>query len=337
MFFIRRPVWIFGAALFLAFVLALAFYQRIISSPVSTSPGPPVIFLIPKGTSFSSVAAELEKKGLLQYPYCFDILARIEKKRGSLKAGEYSLNSGMTPTEILKILTEGRSIQLSLTVPEGFNLREIAARLEKMGAGRSEEFLKAAHDGGILERFEIAAPSFEGYLFPDTYSFSRGTMETDILAHMASNFVKKVRIEDISRSVKDSGFTFHEVITLASLIEKETALEKEKPLVSAVLWNRLKKGMLLQCDPTVIYAIENFDGNIRKKDLKIDSPYNTYLYKGLPPGPIANPGLESIKAALRPAPENYIYFVSRKDGSHYFSSTLQEHNSAVRKYQLNGK
>ncbi|MBI5184841.1 MAG: endolytic transglycosylase MltG [Nitrospinae bacterium] len=336
---IKRTIWVLAGSVFFVSAMVLSglfyFYQDVIHSPVSPSPGPAVIFLIPKGASFSSVAADLKKNGLLPHPYFFDLFARRQNKRGSLKAGEYSLDSGMSPAQILDILTEGRSIQLSLTVPEGFNLREIADRLEKMGAGSAEEFLKAARDREILERHGVPASSFEGYLFPDTYNFSRGTREADILIQMAGQFVKKARTEDISRGVAESGLTFHEVITLASLIEKETGLEEEKSFIAAVFLNRLKKGMLLQCDPTVIYGIENFDGNIRKKDLKIDSPYNTYRYKGLPPGPIANPGLGSIKAALNPAPEKYIYFVSKKDGGHYFSSSLEEHNHAVAKYQLN--
>ncbi len=334
---LKKAVWILCSVFLLSFCILLGgifHFKHYVQSPASLFPNT-VIFPVPKGATFKTVTARLVSAGIITHPLYFELLARMAKKRGLLKAGEYSLDTGMTPVRILEILTEGRSIQFPLTVPEGFSLGDIAVRLEKVGMGSADEFLKVVRNRKQLDRYGISSDSFEGYLFPDTYLFERGTTEAEIMERMADYFVRKVKTEEILREVEESGLTFHEVVTLASLIEKETAVAREKNLVSGVFHNRLKRGMLLQCDPTVIYAMKNFDGNIRKKDLKIDSPYNTYRTKGLPPGPIANSGFDSIKAALNPAKNSFLYFVSKKDGSHHFSKSLREHNQAVRKYQLN--
>ncbi|MDP6626047.1 MAG: endolytic transglycosylase MltG, partial [Nitrospinota bacterium] len=194
-------------------------------------------------------------------------------------------------------------------------------------------FIAMAFDPVIVKKLGFNAHSLEGYLFPDTYYFEKKISDYDILKKMVDAFRKKIMIQEIMVEAKKSNLSLHEIVTLASVIEKETGKEEERPLISAVFHNRLRKKMRLQSDPTVIYAIRNFDGNLRKKDLRIDSPYNTYRYAGLPPGPIANPGLSSIKTAMQPAKANYLYFVSKKDGEHKFSSTLKEHNQAVLKYQ----
>jgi len=179
-------------------------------------------------------------------------------------------------------------------------------------------------------------PSLEGYLFPDTYLFTKGTSEKEIITKMVTTF-KEIAVSEIIANAEKVGLTPHQVVTLASLVEKETSLKEEKGLVASVFHNRLKIGMRLQCDPTVIYAIKDFDGNIRKTDLMIDSPYNTYRYAGLPLGPIANPGLDSIRGVLYPVQSNYLYFVATKQGGHYFSTNIKDHNRAVTKYQLNSK
>ena len=196
----------------------------------------------------------------------------------------------------------------------------------------NKSFLKKRED--LIKKLNITSSSLEGYLFPETYHFSKHTSEQIIIQTMLKTFQEKITKHKILDQVENSDLSLHETITLASLIEKETGMNKERKHISSVFHNRLHRKMLLQTDPTVIYAIKNFDGNIRKKDLRIDSPYNTYRYKGLPPGPIANPGIKSIEAALNPIKTKHLYFVSRKDGSHYFSSNLKEHNRAVRKYQL---
>ena len=197
-----------------------------------------------------------------------------------------------------------------------------------------DKFIKESRNIEWIDSLNIPSDSLEGYLFPETYHFSKQTSEHKIIHTMVDAFKKRVINQELLDRVQRSGLSLHEIITLASLIEKETGLNEERKHISSVFHNRLRKNMRLQTDPTVIYAINEFNGNIRKKDLNINSPYNTYRYKGLPPGPIASPGLKSITAALNPIKTNHLYFVSRKDGSHHFSSSLEEHNHAVRRYQL---
>lgn len=198
----------------------------------------------------------------------------------------------------------------------------------------ARKFIQQTRDRSLIDSLDIPGENLEGYLFPETYHFDKNTDERAIVKTMVDTFKRRALKPEYLDRARELGFSFHKIITLASLIEKETGREDERELISAVFHNRLRKNMRLQCDPTVIYALKNFDGNLRKKDLGIDSPYNTYRYAGLPPGPIANPGLESIRAALYPASANYIYFVSKQNGSHEFSSALADHNRAVRKYQL---
>jgi len=219
-----------------------------------------------------------------------------------------------------------------VTIPEGYRIIEIGDILVKNGLADKEKFLEQTKNTKLLK--EISTGSLEGYLFPETYHFGKFTDEKTIVKKMVDTFKERTLKQEFLNRAKEMGFSFHEIITLASLIEKETGKDSERKQISSVFHNRLKKNMLLQTDPTVIYAIENFDGNIKKRHLKIDSPYNTYRYKGLPPGPISSPGLKSIVAALYPANTSNLYFVSRRDGSHQFSSTLNQHNEAVQKYQL---
>jgi UPF0755 protein len=224
----------------------------------------------------------------------------------------------------------------SIVVPEGFTVRQIAARLAANGLVDEKEFLRLARDRDTLAALKIPAASAEGFLFPDTYRFDR-TMDTrTILKTMTDRFQVKVTGGMIEQA-RAQGLGAREWVTLASIIEKETGRKDEMPLVSAVFRNRLRIGMPLQSDPTVIYGIENFDGNLTRKHLERQNPYNSYLNRGLPPGPICNPGTDALAAALNPAPVDYLYFVSRNDGSHQFSATLAEHGRAVRKYQINRK
>ena len=221
-----------------------------------------------------------------------------------------------------------------MTIPEGLTIPEIAQALEKSNIVTADDFLNAVAELAQSKEWGIPAESLEGYLFPETYSFRKGVSAESVAREMVNTFYKQIA------TVAPDGFlddpeALHEIVTLASIIEKETGAEHERKIISAVFTNRLKKNMLLQSDPTVIYALPKFDGNIRRKDLSYDSPYNTYKYPGLPPGPIASPGLGSLDAALSPASESYLYFVSKNNGEHHFSKTLREHNNAVRKYQLN--
>jgi len=290
------------------------------------------IFEVKSGMTLKQVSQELFHQNLIRSANAFQTIAFIQDKEKRIKVGEYYISPSMLPNEILQRITSGKTVLHSVTIPEGYRITEIADLLEGRDLVDKNIFLQQAKNVDLLEG--IATGSLEGYLFPDTYHFGKRTTEIKIINKMVETFKERALKQDFLKRAEDLGFSFHEIITLASLIEKETGKDSERKKISSVFHNRLKKNMLLQTDPTVIYAIDVFDGNIRKRDLKIDSPYNTYLYKGLPPGPIANPGLKSITAALYPADTSNLYFVSKQDGSHKFSATLNEHNLAVQKYQL---
>ncbi|MBM15400.1 MAG: aminodeoxychorismate lyase [Nitrospina sp.] len=290
------------------------------------------VFEIKPGMSLKKVSSELSRQGLIRNQTAFQAIALIQKKQKLIMVGEYNVSPSMLPTEILQQITSGKTVLHPVTIPEGYRIIEIANMLESNGLANKEKFLKETKDTGLLK--DITKDSLEGYLFPETYHFGKYTDEKTIVKKMVDTFKQRVLNQKFLNRSREIGFSFHEIITLASLIEKETGKDSERKQISSVFHNRLKRNMLLQTDPTVIYALENFDGNIKKRDLKIDSPYNTYRYKGLPPGPISSPGLKSIIAALYPANTSNLYFVSRQDGSHQFSSNLNEHNRAVRKYQL---
>ena len=323
---------VFWGSIALIWLIGGLFYYQA-AYPVG-GPPEPVLFKIEKGMTLKQVAYRLAESQLVRGPSSFRLLAYLQSKQDQIKAGEFRLSSAMTPMQILERVTSGRSILYPVTIPEGYRITEIAALLSRKGMADEAEFIDATRDRSLIESLGGTMKTLEGYLFPDTYFFSKDAGAHNIVKTMLDTFAKQALKPQYLQRAREIGFSFHDIVTLASLIEKETGDERERGLISAVFHNRLKKNMRLQCDPTVIYVIENFDGNLRKKDLAIDSPYNTYRYGGLPPGPIASPGLESIKAALYPAPVNHIYFVSRQDGSHEFSSTLAAHNRAVRKYQL---
>jgi len=290
------------------------------------------IFEIKPGMTLNKVSKELSRQGLIRSSSAFQAIALLQEKQKLIMVGEYNISPSMLPMEILQRITSGKTILYPVTIPEGCRIIEIVDILAKNGLADKENFIKQTKNIQLLKG--IAKDSLEGYLFPETYYFGKFTDEKTIVKKMVDTFKERtLKLEFVNRA-KEIGFSFHEIITLASLIEKETGKDSERKQISSVFHNRLKKNMLLQTDPTVIYVIKNFDGNIKKRHLKIDSPYNTYRYKGLPPGPISSPGLKSIIAALYPANTSNLYFVSRRDGSHQFSSTLNEHNQAVEKYQL---
>lgn len=302
-----------------------------VQAPVSTQ-FEKVVVNIPKGTSIRKVSALLSEKKLIYSALAFEGLARWKKIR--LKAGEYLLSPSMSPEAILAQLASGHVVLHSVTVPEGLTLKEISDLLRSKDLVLPEDFFRVASDPNLLKKYNVEAQTAEGYLFPETYHFRKGVTAREIVVNMLSMYRKKV-LPLMEQNGGGTRMTLHEVMTLASLIEKETSVPEERPLVSAVFCNRLARGMRLQTDPTVIYALPHFDGNIRKTDLNIDSPYNTYRYPGLPPGPISNVGVGSILAALKPAPVDFLYFVAKNDGTHHFSSNLETHLQAVQKYQLN--
>jgi UPF0755 protein len=288
-------------------------------------------FVVQEGMSLSEVADELENQGLITHKTLFRIWAEVKGHSRQIKAGEYRLNGRMPPYRILEIITKGIIISHAVTIPEGYSVVQIAELFAGEGLVDKERFLKLAMDPQVVERYGISSPSLEGYLYPDTYQFSRGLSAELIIDTMVKRFWHLV--SPYKELADESGMTWNEVITLASIVEKETGLAEERSLIASVFLNRLRKRMRLESDPTVIYGIENFNGNLTRRDLSTRTPYNTYMIRGLPPGPIANPGLESIEAVLNPAQTDYFYFVSKNDGSHHFSRTLSEHNQAVRAYQ----
>ena len=291
---------------------------------------------IPSGATFAQVASILEREGIIAGSERFRWLAWLKRVEKEIKAGDYTFTTAMRPSEVLHMLVEGRYKTITVTIPEGFTVAQIAQVLQEKGLGNRENFLNYASDPLFVRSLGIKGDSLEGFLFPDTYKLRKGMAEELILREMVGRF-NEVFNDEHTKRLRELGLSRKEVVTLASIIEKETSDTSERYLIAAVFHNRLKKGMLLQSDPTVIYGLKDFNGNLTKDDLKTSSPYNTYLMKGLPPRPIANPGEESIKAALYPSPEKYLYFVSKNNGTHHFSTTLEEHNRAVDRYQRKRK
>lgn len=285
------------------------------------------------GETFDELATRLEAKGLITNKTLFKLYSRITGNDKRLKAGEYRLSTAMTPLELLDIFVQGKSVLYRLTIPEGFTLKQIAEAIARQDLGTSDEFLRLATDPDVARSMEINALTLEGYLFPDTYYFAKGVTSTTMIAKMVGHFKAQFQPDWYLRA-QELEFSIHQIVTLASIIEKETGAPSERPIIASVFHNRLKKKMRLESDPTVIYGIEDFDGNIKRHHLQQATPYNTYKIRGLPPGPIANPGSAAIEAALYPEETKYLYFVAKKDGTHQFSTNIKDHNRAVRKYQL---
>ena len=293
-----------------------------------------MLFKISPGQSLETIAIRLEKDGIITNQRFFIWLAMLEKADKKLQAGEYLLSGSQSPDALLTTLLSGKVRLYKLTIPEGLTITEIAGRIEKAGYCSRQAFIELCNDPQVVASFHIKGKSLEGFLYPDTYFFPGQTDCRTVAEAMVDRF-KTVFTEEWRTRAKALGMNVYEVVTLASIIEKETGDASERPVIASVFHNRLKKKMRLESDPTVIYGIKNFDGNIRRIHLRTVTPYNTYQIKGLPAGPIANPGALAIKAALYPAETDYLFFVSKKDTTHYFSKTIKEHNRAVRKYQLN--
>ncbi len=332
--------------LFFLYIVCLIGYSsydhlKKLLEPVSTQPVY-VIVDIPKGTSFKNVAQLLEEKGLIRSKEAFAALAWYRKEASLIKAGEYKLSPSMTPENILKILVSGQVVQHLVTIPEGYNMFQIADLLQRANLAKKEDFLAVCTDKKILEELNIhGEDSAEGYLFPDSYFLPKGVSAQDIVRNFVGRFWDVWKDNDFDQRIKELGVSVHYVVTLASIVELEAAVQEEKPIIASVFWNRLEKGMPLQADPTVKYGIM-VERKIKKKrltwrDLRKATPYNTYTRYGLPKGPICNPGLISIKAVLYPEDTKYLYFVSKGNRKHYFSKTLKEHNRAVKRYILNRK
>ena len=293
------------------------------------------VIIIEEGLSLSAIAEKLNQRQIITNKFLFMTWVRVFGYSREIKAGEYLLSARMSPIRIMEILTRGVIITHPITIPEGYNRVQIAELLERKGLVDKQVFLSLTEEPKLIESYGLSGTSLEGYLYPDTYQFAKGLSAGSIINTMVQRFFEI--IEPYSTSLKNSDLSLQELITLASIVEKETGRKDERPIIASVFLNRLKKGMRLASDPTVIYGIKDFNGNITRKNLKENTPYNTYLIRGLPPGPIACPGVDSIKAVLYPAETDYLYFVSKNDGSHHFSKTLSEHNRAVELYQKRKK
>jgi UPF0755 protein len=291
-----------------------------------------VLVDIPTGSSFLEVTEILNRAGLIKYRIFFYSLTVIKNARRHIRAGEYEFNTSLTPNAIIEKLIRGDIKKYKVTIPEDFSLKEIVDRLKGYKLIDEDDFLELAGDEGFLKSLNIQADSIEGYLFPDTYFFDRSMSTRQIMKIMVSQFWKKITPEMIKRA-EEMKLDVHKLVTFASIIGKESGNDAEKPMISAVFHNRLRKRMRLQSDPTSVYDLDSFEGKVLRSHLRRKSPYNTYVIKDLPPGPIANPGVASLKAVLYPAPVNYLYFVSKKDGSHFFSASLSEHKKAINRYR----
>ena len=297
-------------------------------------PEKPVALLIQPGMPFSTVADKLYQDGVISDPFMFRLLSRLRGSDNAIQAGEYDFRSPATPGQILDRLVAGDVRRYKLTIPEGFNLAEIGARLEEAEIGSKDDFMTLTSDPVFLQQLKIEADSLEGYLFPETYTYVAGTSLRNLVTSMVDQFRKKLTPELLAGGA-EQGLDAHQLVTLASIVQKEAGNNEEMPLIAAVFLNRIERRIPLQADPTVIYGLgDEYDGNITKADLRMPTPYNTYTMVGLPPGPIASPGTEALQAVASPADVKYLYFVARGDGTHSFSKTLKEHNKAVRKYQL---
>lgn len=292
----------------------------------------PAEIRVEQGDSLATVVRKLRDQQLIANGFLFSLWARLNGVEKKIHQGLYRFETAVPPREILDRLVTGRGIFQTVTIPEGLTVKEIAELLDKMQIADKERFLAEAGDSNLLATLGLSEKGLEGYLFPSTYQFTPSTPEKDIIATMAEQF-RKISLPLLNQRDGVTMLTPHEILTLASIIEKETGIESERPLVSAVFHNRLQRQMPLQSDPTVIYGVKDFNGNLTRKNLQEPSPYNTYRISALPPGPICNPGLSSIRAALQPAKVPYLYFVSKNDGTHLFSESIEAHNQAVKLYQ----
>ena len=329
--FRRKILFIVLCFLLLCFILSL--YWLLHMPPLETSSTKTII--IKKGMPLRKISKMLKEEGIIRNKDFFIGLATLLGKRADIKTGEYELHARMLPLEVLDTLVKGQVKRHLVTIPEGLTLAQIAQLLEDLSIVEKQTFLQNASSPSFISSLGISLPlgsTLEGYLFPDTYHLIKEMDPSEVIRMMVHQFNKVFGPDLVSRA-SQLGISQREVIILASIIEKETPLSEEKPLISAVFHNRLKRKIPLQSDPTVIYGMKDFDGNLTKEHLLRPTPYNTYLFAGLPPAPICNPGKESILAALSPASVPYLYFVSKNDGSHYFSPDIEEHQRAVWKYQ----
>ncbi|WP_265942285.1 endolytic transglycosylase MltG [Dechloromonas sp. A34] len=296
----------------------------------------PLDFRVVAGSSLRSAIVQMQEAGIEVQPSLLSLLARVKRSETGIKAGSYAVKTGVTPLQLLEKLTQGKVTQGDITLVEGWTFRQWRTRLDAHPDLSHET--QGLTEAQIIERLGLNVARLEGWLFPDTYLFDKQSSDLELIARAVRSMQRRLDGEWAGRADGLPYKSPFEALIMASIIEKETGREADRALVAAVFVNRLRKGMLLQTDPTVIYGLgDSFDGNLRKYDLLTDTSYNTYTRTGLPPTPIAMPGLASLRAALHPAPSEALYFVARGDGSSEFSQSLDEHNRAVNKYQRRGK
>jgi peptidoglycan lytic transglycosylase G len=291
---------------------------------------------ISPGAGSTSIARRLVDAGVVRDVTSFKLALWLNGKGRHLEAGEYRFDRPISAREVADKIARGDVYVIPVTFPEGFTIKQMADEDAAKQFGPASDFAEAAKNAALIRAMDPDARTLEGYLFPDTYKLPRKTSATQLVSRMVSDFEKAVTPQLLD-AIAAHGLTIHQWVTLASIVEKETGNPGERPLVAAVYLNRLRRGMILQCDPTVIYALDRagvYDGNLTRANLQFDSPYNTYRYPGLPPGPIASPGRASLEAAANPADVPYLYFVAKGDGTHAFAATLEEHNRNVAQYQL---
>ncbi|BBA69051.1 endolytic transglycosylase MltG [Geobacter sulfurreducens] len=319
------------AALIIASILApLVRYGLFLAVPAGNGENVQILSF-EKGATPRRIAGELEAAGLITSARLFVFHARLHGEAERFKAGEYQFSDAMKPAEILRKLVAGEVYAQPFAVPEGYSMYQVAELLEGKGLFSRERFLAAATDPSFLGELGIQGSSVEGYLYPSTYAVTRSMDEKDLIRAMVSQF-DKIYGAGFAEEARRRGISRHRVVTLASMIEKEAVSPAERPLISSVFHNRLAKGMRLQSDPTAVYGVRAFGGNVTRQDILRNTSHNTYRIAGLPPGPIGNPGRDALAAALNPAATGYLYFVARRDGTHHFSATLEEHNAAVQRY-----
>ncbi len=301
--------------------------------PYGAIPAEGVFVEIPRGATTRRIAQRLADQGVVRSAVAFEMLARF-RGRQDLKAGEYFFDRPGTADEVLGKLSRGDVYRVELAIPEGFTVFQVAERVEAAGLAPRAEFLKAARDASLIRDLAPQAQTLEGFLFPAKYEFSRRTTAGEITQAMVAAFRREWHA--LTVEPPPPSFTVLQLVTMASLVERETPAPGERPIIAGVYYNRLRKKIALQCDPTVLYAMDlagRNDGVINQSDLRLDSPYNTYLHRGLPPGPIGNPGTAALRAALRPQAVDYLYFVANLQGGHFFSRTLAEHSKNVQRYR----
>jgi len=322
----RKNFWLISILAAVVFLSAFAAYWFLIPVPWKAD-RKTVPVLVREGENMHQVVQQLNNAGILPQKEIFILMGKLTGSDRRIHPGRYDFAEGITRSRILGMLSIGDIKYSDVTVPEGLTVKQIAGILKDRIGIDSLEFIHSAKNAKLIDSLGIKAKDLEGYLFPNTYNLYWGISSDEVVKLMLGEF-EKIFDEDLRKRAKQIGLGIHKVVALASMIEKETQIDEERPIVSAVFHNRLKSRMLLQCDPTVIYALPDFRKELYTNDLKIDSPYNTYKHLGLPPGPICNPGKKAIIAALYPSKVSYLYFVARGDGSHIFSASLDEHNHA---------